>query len=182
MEQSNEAGTSTTLEQNLKVATQHEEPREPEKSQPAPDKSSGAPQWDPSEEGRTSGANDATEDIIVHPANYMVRKELIDDPMLTNAMLKQYQDTFKELYQFSQKLTNNSREKSNKLCFVESSLRRLQEKDRRISEEIMERVELHNELDTLKRERIRESLAPQAGNCQSREGEEILGVKIPRRS
>jgi hypothetical protein len=40
--------------------------------------------------------------ILVTPLKwqYAVMRELIEDPMLTTATLKQFQDTFKDLYKF----------------------------------------------------------------------------------
>jgi hypothetical protein len=55
-----------------------------------------------------------------------------------------------------QTLANRSKIKSDKLRAIEDGARQLQEKDRRIGEEIMKNVELWNELNTLKQERTRE--------------------------
>jgi hypothetical protein len=55
-----------------------------------------------------------------------------------------------------QTLVNRSRIKSDKLRPMEDGACQLQEKDRRIGEEIMKNIELQNELNTLKQERTRE--------------------------
>jgi D-ribose pyranose/furanose isomerase RbsD len=54
-------------------------------------------------------------------------------------------------------VARRSQEKSEKLKAVESVLRELQVKDRRIEEEIRKNIDLRKELDTLKQERTRET-------------------------
>jgi hypothetical protein len=39
--------------------------------------------------------------VTPHGWQHVVPTELIDDPMLTNEILKHFQDTFKDLYKFS---------------------------------------------------------------------------------
>lgn len=58
---------------------------------------------------------------------------------------------------FLQTLAERSKEKSEKLKFVEISKSLLQEKDRRLEKEIDKSIELHKELDKLKLERTRET-------------------------
>jgi hypothetical protein len=60
------------------------------------------PQQQPAPQGQ-GAASTSSGGILVTPPKwqYAVQHELIEDPMLTSATLKQFQDTFKDLYKFS---------------------------------------------------------------------------------
>jgi hypothetical protein len=121
-------------------------------------------------------------DLLVSGSGYknIITKDLMDDPLLTIENMRYFQKISKEMYKFTlvrhdcssaimpcqvacllslpliQDVAKCSQEKSEKLKAVESGLRELQVKDRRISEEQRSNIYLQRELDKLKQERTRE--------------------------
>jgi hypothetical protein len=60
----------------------------------------GAPRQQPSAEGgSTTGTSQGR--VLLHPPRSAIEAELIEDPMLSAESLKNFQDTFKDLYRFS---------------------------------------------------------------------------------
>jgi hypothetical protein len=60
------------------------------------------PQQQPAAQGQ-GVASTSSGGILVTPLKwqYAIPRELLEDPMLTSATLKQFQHTFKDLYKFS---------------------------------------------------------------------------------
>jgi hypothetical protein len=110
----------------------------------------------------------------------IVTNDLLNDPLLSVDNMRYFQKISKETYRFTlvrhdcssaimlcrvevfsvfpliQDVARRSQEKSEKLKSVESGLRELQAKDRRIKEEIRKNIDLRKELHKLKQERTRE--------------------------
>jgi len=67
----------------------------------------GAPRQQPSAEGgSTTGTSQGR--VLLHPPRSVIEAELIEDPMLSAESLKNFQDTFKDLYRFSTSITSDS--------------------------------------------------------------------------
>jgi hypothetical protein len=116
----------------------------------------------------------SSDGILVTPPKwqYAIPRELIEDLMLKSATLKQFQDTFKDLYKFStvsvlvwrwlplsaililsnyfpyvgQELANHSRKKSDKVRAIKYRFHQLQEKDHEIGEQIYKKIKFRNQL------------------------------------
>ncbi|RLM75003.1 hypothetical protein C2845_PM15G03330 [Panicum miliaceum] len=89
--------------------------------------------------------------VMPYGWQHTIAADLIDDPYLTAEKKKQIKGVFKDLYEFTTNLMDRSQEKSEKLKFIEDGHRK------HIREEIQKRLDLHNELDQLKKERTQET-------------------------